>query len=336
MEDLKKLLSFQSVSGSEDVYCENLKDMMKKSFSEVHSDTCGNVFGIRGNGKRKLVIDAHWDIIGLMVTKIEKDGLISFTTVGGVDTRILPALSVTIHGKEKVKGVIGVPPPHLLSGDTDKPYEPEILKIDTGYTKEQLSKLVETGDLISFDSVYTELLNGRFSANGLDNKLGVYCAIKAAEKTTADGVSVAVAATCGEEINLNGARVAANSDEFELAIIIDVTHGETPDSKEDLTFEIGNGPTIAVGPGLSNMYSKMLIEVARENKIPYAVEVTSGSTGTNSLAYEVAGNGIPCVVVSVPLRYMHTAYEVADIKDVSNTIKLVSEFINRFAEVEIC
>ena len=126
--------------------------------------------------------------------------------------------------------------------------------------------------------------------------------------------------------------VAGNLDEFDLCIVIDVTHGTTPDSKENTTFPLGSGASVAVGPGLSKKYSSQIIEFAKRNNIPHTVEVTGGNTGTNSMVYSVLGAGIPCVVVSVPLRYMHTSYEVADISDINAVINLVSSFADSFGE----
>ena len=334
MEILKKLLSLPSVSGSEEKYSESIKEILSEYCDEVFADITGNTFGIRRvkNPKKKILIDAHSDIIGRMVASVKKDGLISFVCVGGVDTRILPSMAVTIHGKKDIRGIIGVPPPHLNTDGENEPYKVENLCVDTGFTAEELEGIVETGDFISFDSDFTELLNGRIASRGLDNKAGVYAAIKVLEKLTTDTVEVTVGCTSGEEINLNGARVAGNLDEFDLCIVIDVTHGTTPDSKEQITYPLGSGASIAVGPGLSKKYTSEITDFAGRNNIPHTVEVTSGSTGTNSMAYSVLGAGIPCVVVSVPLRYMHTSFEVADISDINAVAELVSSYADSLGE----
>lgn len=329
MENLKKLLACSSVSGSEGRYKKVLEELFKKSCDETFSDKIGNFFAIKNGGKnvKKVLIDAHFDVIGLMVSKINEDGLISFVTVGGVDTRILPAMKTVIHGKKDIKGIIGVPPPHLQKGDSDSPYEKENLKIDTGLSKEELEKLIEVGDLISFDSEVTELLNGEIAAAGLDNKAGVYAAYLISEAEKLKNTQLTFAITSGEEIGLKGAKAAANADEFDLCIIIDVTHGKTPDSGKHITFECGKGAVLTPGAVVSKKYTRMLKEYADRKGIEYGIEVISESTGTNSAAYEVAGAGNPCVVVSVPLKYMHTAYEVASMKDIHAVAELVSGFI---------
>ncbi len=335
MDLLKELVSLPTVSGSEDKYRKKLEEIFNSYCDACRSDIFGNVFGYKkkGNGKTKILIDAHLDIIGLMITKIHDDGMLSFVCVGGVDTRILPSMKVVIHGKKDIKGVIGVPPPHLLKSDDEAPYKIENLTIDTGFTKEELASFVEVGDLVSFDSDFTGLLNRRITAKGLDNKLGVYCALKSLEKITRDNTEIVVAATCGEEKNLNGARIAGNLSDFDLCIVIDVTHGSTPDSKEDLTFDLGSGPAIALGPGLSKKHTKEIISYAKEHNIPFAYEVTNGHTGTNANAYNIANKGMDCVILSLPLRYMHTSLEIADMKDADNLIGLISGYINQSKEV---
>lgn len=335
MDLLKELVSLPAVSGSEDVFRNRLEKIFSEYCGNTKSDIFGNVFGFKkaGNGETKILIDAHFDIIGLVITKIHDDGILSFACVGGVDERILPSLKVVIHGRKDVKGVIGVPPTHLLKNEDHVPYEIENLTIDTGYTKEEISSLVEVGDLVSFDCGFTELLNNRVSAGGLDNKLGIYCALKAVERISRDNSEIVVAATCGEEINLNGARIAGNLSDFDLCIVIDVTHGTTPDSEGDVTFELGSGTAIALGPGLSKKHTDKIISYAKAHDIPFTYEVTNGRTGTNANAYNITSCGMDCVILSIPLRYMHTACEVADMNDCDNLIKLVSGFINDCGEI---
>ena len=174
MENLKKLLEKQSVSGYEYTLAETVKEMFS-SCEESYIDKLSNVIAIKNkDADFKVLVDAHMDTIGLMVTKILDGGFVKFISIGGVDTRILPSQVVTIHGKKDVKGVIGVKPPHLLKGNQDKAYSEEELFIDTGYEKSELESLVEIGDIITFEGKYTELIGGRIASGGLDDKLGVY------------------------------------------------------------------------------------------------------------------------------------------------------------------
>ncbi len=329
MTDVKKLAELITVSGCEQEGSMYIKELFEKAGAEVHIDKLFNVMGIKNKeGKFKVLIDAHYDTIGLMVTKIEKGGFLRFVSVGGVDVRILPSQTVTVHGKEKVKGVIGVMPPHLLKGDTDRAYKIEELFIDTGKSDEELKSLVGVGDIISFDSELTTLLNRRIAGAGLDDKLGVYTEIEIAKNVNNKNVALYTVATIGEEIGLKGAQVLGNLTDFDLVIVIDVTHGTTPDAIKERAFDLGKGPVLTLGPSLSKKYNDELKKYAKANNINIQIEVEPGNTGTNGWAYHSALNSNPTVMVSLPLKYMHTSYEVADMTDAENTIKLVSGYIN--------
>ena len=334
MDNLKKLITLPTVSGYEFVGVRAVSDILKESGAEVSVDKLSNVLAFKNKDKNfKVLLDAHFDTIGLMVTEIKEGGFLKFTTVGGVDPRILPSLTVTVHGKQDILGVIGVKPPHLLSGKEDKAYETHELFIDTGLSKEELSKIISCGDIVTFNSCYEELLNGEIAAAGLDDKVGVYIVSEVLKKVKNNNVSLFGAITVGEEIGLKGAKVISSISDFDLVIVIDVTHGRTPDGKDEDTFELGKGPVITLSPSLSKKYNDMLKECARKNNIEISVEVEGGNTGTNSWAYHSARVGNPSVMVSVPLKYMHTSYEVIDKKDVHSAIELIVKFLDSL-EVE--
>ena len=328
MENLKKLLEKQSVSGYEYTLCEDVKKMFSED-AECYIDKLSNVVAVKNkNAEFKVLVDAHMDTIGLMVTKICDGGFVKFVSVGGVDTRILPSQVVTIHGSKDVKGVIGVKPPHLLKENKDKAYKEEELFIDTGYEKEELEKLVEIGDIITFESEYTKLVNGKIASGGLDDKLGVYIVSEVLKKVKNNNICVYGAATVGEEIGLKGAKVIGNLCDFDLVIVIDVTHGITPDAIKERAFPVGKGAVLTLGPSLSKEYNDKIKTYAKNNNINIEIEVESGNTGTNAWAYHSARTSNPTVMVSVPLKYMHTSYEVADIRDIETSINLISGFLN--------
>lgn len=329
MKDLKKLIEKETVSGYEYKSAVCVRELFEQSGADVYIDKLSNVVAVKNKGQKfKVLVDAHMDTIGLMVTSITDGGFLKFISVGGVDQRILPALTVTVHGKEEVKGVIGVKPPHLLTDGKDKAYKLEELFIDTGYEKEEIEKLVSIGDIITFDSEYTELINGRIASSGLDDKAGVYMVSEILKKVNNTGVTVYGVGAIGEEIGLKGAKVLSNLDEIDLAFVIDVTHGTTPDAIKNRAFDLGKGPVITVGPSLSKKYNNHIKKYAEENKILLQTEVEPGNTGTNAWAYHSANESIPTVMISIPLKYMHTSYEVADKSDISAGIDLISGFIN--------
>ena len=334
MDNLKKLVTLPTVSGYEYVGSREVSEILKESGAKVSVDKFSNILAVKNEGKEfKVLLDAHFDIIGLMVTEIKDGGFLKFTTVGGVDPRILPSLLVTVHGKEDVSGVIGVKPPHLLSGKEEKAYKTEELFIDTGMEKEELSQIISCGDIVTFNSSYEELLNDKVAASGLDDKAGVYVISEVLKKVKNENISLYGAVTVGEEIGLKGAKMTGGVSDFDLCIVIDVTHGRTPDSKDEDTFELGKGPVITLGPSLSKEYNKKLKECAKKNNIEISIEVEGGNTGTNAWVYHSARCGNPSVMVSVPLKYMHTCYEVIDKKDLLSAIDLIVKFIDSL-EVE--
>ena len=334
MDNLKNLIEAVSVSGAEFYSEKVISRLFFKSGAEVCCDKLSNVIARKNEkGKIKVLLDAHFDTIGLMVTKIEEGGFLRFVTVGGVDLRILPSLTVTVHGKENITGVIGVKPPHLLKGNENKAYKKEELFIDTGKSEQELKDIVSVGDVVTFKGELTGLLNGRIASPGLDDKLGVYMVSEVLNKVTNENICLYGVATVGEEIGLKGAKVIGNYDEFDLCIAIDVTHGMTPDAIKNRAFELGKGPVITMGPSLSKEYNDKIKDFAKKNNISLQVEVEPGNTGTNAWAYHSAKASNPSVMISIPLRYMHTAYEVADIKDINDGITLISGFLNSM-EVE--
>lgn len=333
MNKIKELMKKETVSGYEFKGAEYIKTMFEESGAECYIDNISNVIAVKNKGgKYKVLIDSHIDVIGLMITEIKEGGFLKFVTVGGVDLRILPSLSVTVHGKTDIKGVIGVKPPHLIKGGMDKAYKTEELFIDTGMDYDELVKTVEIGDVVTFDSKYTSLAGNRIAGAGLDDKLGVYAASEILSQTKNDDIALYVVGAVGEETGLRGAKVISNLDSFDLVIVIDVTHGTTPDAIKERAFDLGKGPVITLGPSLSKKYNDKLVKYAKENNINIQIEVEAGNTGTNAWIYHSAGISNPSVMVSIPLKYMHTSYEVADIKDINNVIKLVSGFLNEFKE----
>ncbi len=329
MDNLKKLLINDSVSGYEYMGTDETTALFEKTGAEVFCDKLSNIYAVKNKGKAfKVIVDAHFDTIGLIITKIHESGFLSFAPLGGVDVRILPSMVVDVIGKERITGVIGVKPPHLLKGTEKKAYKLEELFIDTGLTKDELSDKISCGDIAVFKSEYTELLNGRISSAGLDDKIGIFMVAEILKGFKNPDVTIVGAATTGEEIGLKGARVMANSDEFDLAIVIDVTHGRTPDGVKNRSFPLGDGPVITLGPSLSKVYNDKIISYAEKNNIKLGIEVEPGNTGTNAWAYHSSKESVPSVMISIPLRYMHTAYEVCDKSDIMAGIKLITDFLN--------
>lgn len=328
---IKELCGISAVSGAENVGIAGIAGVFGRFFEEVSNDDFGNTFGFIRCEKENaplIMLDAHIDTIGLMVTKINDGGFVNFLPVGGVDMRILPATEVIIHGKKDVYGIIGAVPPHLLSKkDTENVLSAENLSIDTGFTESRLKKLVNVGDFIEIKRTFRKLLGDKISCGGLDDRLGVYTVLNAVKKLKPKSCDICVVASSKEEIGRYGIKCAVEKLEPEIAVVVDTTHGDTPDAPDAFTNKLGSGGVICKGPCLSRKYNAILENTAKKHNIPYLTEVEEGDPGTNAWNVQFANSGIPCVMLSVPLRYMHTNIETASLKDADLTASLLEKFV---------
>jgi len=265
-----------------------------------------------------------------MVTKLEEGGFLRFTPVGTIDPRTLPGQAVEIHGKKKLRGVIGAAPPHLLSAKERKETVPlDKLFIDPGLNEDSVKALVSIGDYVSLEQKPLKLKEGNIiSGKALDNRAGVTALVFCAEELNAlrHQADVCFVASLQEEVGLRGAMTNAYNLEPDLAIIIDVTHGDGPGLDDRSVFKIGAGPAIAIGPNLHPVLTRRLEEIAKERFLPHQKEPIPGHSGTDAWAFQVSREGIPTALLSIPLRYMHTAVELISLDDLLALSKLISYF----------
>ena len=333
MKDLlKKLSDMRGISGFEYRISDEIADLFRPVCDEVNTDTLGNVIAIKRCGKPdapKVMIEAHMDEIGLMVSGIDENGFLSFINIGGVDCRILPAAEVTVHAKRDLTGVIGAKPPHLqAAGEAKKSTQIKDMRIDLGMNVKEVRKLVSVGDSITLAQSCGELLGGRYSGKSLDDRASVAALIKTMENLERIKLEVdvyAVAAVC-EEVGGRGAQVSGFDIMPDLAIAIDVTHAITPDNSKN-AFELGSGVAISVGPNIHPALSNRLIATAKSGNIQHSIEVEGGDTGTDAWILQVVNTGIPTGLLSIPLRYMHTSVETLAISDVEAVSDLMVRFI---------
>lgn len=331
-KNLEKLTQKAGISGFEDDIADFLSTILNSFCDEVRIDNAKCVVGIIRSGKKnakKVMLEAHLDRIGLIVSEIYDTGFVSFSTIGGIDKRILPASEVLILGKTDVYGVLGAKPPHLLSKDDSKATEIEDMVIDTGMTGEELRKIVHIGDPILLVSPLRKLLGNIVSSPALDNRAGITAILELLNTIDKSRLTydIYITFTSGEESGLHGAYTVVRDCVPDLAVVVDVTHGSTHDKHDHVTFPLGGGPVICRGPNLHHDITKKIISLAEEKKIPYDIEVASGNSGTNAWAMQNRCGGIPCVLISIPLRYMHTTVETIDLQDVSSAAKLLAEII---------
>jgi endoglucanase len=269
------------------------------------------------------------DAIGLMVTSIV-DGFLRVTEVGGLDARVLPGQLVTVHGKQDLPGVIVQPPAHLLPAAVRKgPVPLKFLLVDTGLRPQRINRLVRIGDLISFSQEPIQLQSDTLAGRSLDNRASVAALTLCLEELQSRNHAwdIWAVATTREEEGLGGAKTSAFQLRPDLAIAVDVTWGKSPGTPEHKTFPLDKGPTLGWGPNIHPGLHRAFKQVAENLEIPYAVEVMPGHSGTDAFSIQVATEGIPTMVVTIPLRYMHTPVEVVALKDIQRAARLLSEFI---------
>ena len=331
---LKALSAAPGLSGYEGPVREVIRPAWQPLADELHQDPLGTLWALhRGHGpepRPRLMLAAHMDAIGMMVTRREGEFL-RVTSIGGIDPRVLPGQLVTVHGREDIPGVVGLPPSFLLPKAKRDSVAPlgELL-VDTGLTAERLGQLAQTGDLVSFAQPPVELLNEQLAAKSLDNRASVAALTVCLEALHGrpHAWDVLAVATVQEEIGLRGAGTSAFSLRPDVAVAVDVTFGSDANTREfsHRTLPLGGGPALGLGPNIHSGLHAAFKACAARAEIPYSVEVMPGHSGTDAFAIQVAREGIPTMVVSIPLRSMHTPVEVVAIKDIARTGRLLAEF----------
>ena len=327
------LSGVMSISGSERRSGEELKSLIGGVFDEYRTDALGNHLFIKRCGRPnapKILIDTHFDEIGMMVSGIKEGGFLSVAGIGGVDTRILPASEVTIYGKETLYGVFAAKAPHLSSpAERDRTIPLEDMLIDTGYSKEEVEELCPLGTPVGFKPIFAELLNDRLAGKAFDDKACGACAvfgIDAVQKRDMMG-DVYFLFSAQEETGLKGARVASFGIRPDYALVLDVTHAAVPEAKDHNLPELGSGVAIAVSPIVNRRMSRMVVDLCRSANIPFTVEPCPGGTGTNANVTGISAEGIPTALCSLPLKSMHTSAEVLSVEDARALSRVVSQFI---------
>ena len=317
-------------SGNELPACELALSMLKEYCSDAEIVN-GCVIGHMGTFDENLpvlVLDAHIDQVGMIVTFITDDGFVKFSNLGGLDRRLLPAQQVVIHGKKDIKGVICSVPPHLTSGESEVLQYSECA-IDTGLTKAELDEIVSLGDTVTFDVKCRELLNNRATGGAFDDRCGIASIIYALEllKGKSLAYNVTVIFSSQEEIGERGAKISAFRENPDYCIAVDVSFGFAIGEDEHKCGILGGGAMIGISPCLDRELSEKLINTAKENKIPYQIEVMNDLTSTNADRYSVNREGCKACTVSIPLKNMHSPVEVIDLSDLRMTADLLAHFI---------
>ena len=329
-ELLRRLCALPIVSGDEPAFQKELFDLLAPlgEVSFLPSGTALCRLPARDESLPVVLLEAHLDRVGLMVTRVSEKGFVHAAGVGGVDPRTLAASRVTIHTKTgPLPGVVCAVPPHL-SGGSDELQKKDDVAIDAGLTAKRAKELIGYGDRVTFDGAFTALLGGRVVSPAMDDRAGCAAVIGAARLLqSCDTARIVVALASQEETGGGGALTAANAVSPDFCFASDVTFGETPDSDPNDVLKLGGGPAIGVSPCLDRRLGEALAAAAEKAGIPYQWEVMAGRTGTDADAIAVSGRGVRTALVSVPERYMHTASEVVCLADVEHTARLIADTI---------
>ena len=341
---LKQLLETPSATGTEIAVAELVRERLAGTADEIQTDVMGSVHArLSGTGVApSLMLSAHMDEIGLMVTYISDEGFLSVSSVGGVDAAILPGMRVDVHASnsmEPLRGVVGRKPIHLIEPDERKSVTPiDKLVIDLGMPAKRVKKLVMVGDVITFGVGFERFGKNMAVSRAFDDKAGVWIATRVLETLAEEGRAPGdfiVAATVQEEIGTRGAITSTYGVNPDVAVAFDVTHAtDYPgiDKTKYGKIVCGEGPVIARGPNINPAVFERLVAAAEAEGIPYQIEAEPGVTGTDARSIQITRGGIPTGLVSVALRYMHTPTEVVSLDDLDATVKLLVRFARDLGE----
>ena len=325
------LCGLAAPSGFEDAAFQRVSELLAPYVDEVKTDPMGNLIAVKRCGKenaKKLMLDAHMDEIGMIVTDIDKSGFLRFSNLGGIDPRMLPAREVKLLTDPPLRGIIDTMPPHALKAeDMDKSIDAKKLFIDVGLTAERARELIPLGTPAVFAADAECFGEHEICSKSLDDRSCVAIIIKIMEALSErrPELDVYCLISTQEELGMRGAITGAYAINPDYAVALDVTHAATPDSKKGETMEMNKGAAVGVGPNMNRRLSAMLHEIAKQQSIPVQTEVMGGCTGTNGWVIQVSREGVPTALASLPVKYMHSPVETMDVRDAEAIIKLITE-----------
>ena len=321
---LQALCAIPAVSGFEPGAADAIRRLFSPFCSDFFSTLAGSHIGLRRCGKPGaplLLIDGHLDQIGGHVTKIE-DGFVYFT--GNFDRRALTGKELVIYGRQPLRGITGT-----TQKDTEETGEMEDFFIDPGLDPHTVKMLVRPGDQITHAPEFTVLSGGYVCAPSIDDRAALAAGLYALDALRDEplAVDVALCASAGEEVGGAGARTAAFSLRPDYAVAIDVTFASQPgaDGEEMLRDDVG--VTIARGPHMNRALTARLFALANREKISHGIEVEAGNTGTNTSSIRLAGDGVACALLGLPMRSMNTCAECIRLSNIEAAGQLLAALI---------
>ena len=329
---LKNLITTPGLSGYESPIRQLIEEVWRPLTNEMTVSRLGSLHALkRGSAaepRSSLMITAHMDIIGLMVTSIS-DEFLHVTEVGGIDPRVLPGQPVTVHGRKELPGLIVQPPAHLLPPENNHgPVKLENLLVDLGLEGAEVKRLVRPGDLVSFAQPPIEMQDEVLVGRSLDNRASIAVLTGCLQELKSRPLrwDLWAVASTQEEETLGGGATSTYQLHPDLAVILDVTFASSPGSSGYKTFPMGEGLTLGYGPNVHPALHKAFKELAEKLEIPCKDEFMPRHSGTEAYSIQVAAEGMPTMIIGIPIRYMHTQVEMVSMKDISRTGRLLAEF----------
>jgi endoglucanase len=329
---LKQLISVAGLSGYESPVRELLEAAWRPLVDDLQVSRLGSLHALRRGAASEprpaLLYAAHMDAIGMMVSGL-LDGFLHISEVGGLDPRVLPGQLVTVHARQDLPGVIVQLPTHLLpvqAGETLGSLDG--LLVDVGLTASEVQELVRVGDLVSFAQPPLELSEAYLAGHSLDNRASLAALTQCLQALQGRQTAwdVWFVATTQEEETFGGGQTSAFQLRPSLAVAVDVTFGSAPGSPAHLTSPLGKGPTLGWGANIHPGLYRTFKELAERLEIPYKTEPMPMHSGTDAWAMQIVAEGIPTMVLSIPLRYMHSPVEMVSLKDIARAGRLLAEF----------
>ena len=337
----ERIVTTPGVSGREERIREVVIEELRGLVDEVTVDRLGSVIGRRPGGRPRVMLAAHMDSIGFLVKHIDDKGFIWVSPVGGFDPRTLTAQRVLVSGKRDYVGLMSpkTKPIHVLS-EEERKKTPKIedVFVDVMAPVDEVKENISIGDPVTL--YHRPVFNDHsFTAPYLDDRLGVYILLQALKEAPNTEVEIVAVVSVQEEVGLRGARTSAYDADPDLGIALDITLAtDTPGSDPtQVVTEMGKGVGITVMDG-SSISDPRLVDrfksLAEKHDIDHQLEMLPRG-GTDAGAIQMARSGVPVVTVSTPVRYVHTANEMASIAETDATVELLARFLESAQELDL-
>lgn len=330
-----QLLSIGAPSGYEEDIQAFFKEKIFPYVDAVEVDVMGNVIAVKRGPLEcpTVMVSAHCDEIGFLVSNIDAEGFLYVQEIGGIDTDLLPGRRVDIHtANGMVPGVFGKKAIHLIKSDEKRRLDIGDIWLDiSAEDKKNAETRVQIGDYVTFAKDVISYDNNVVASSTTDDRIGIWTLIETA-KILSDAslkCSVYFVSTCQEELGARGAKTAAEHIHPDVGIAIDVTHATdypTADTKLAGDIKLGKGPVITMGPNINSDVCRQLKQAICELSVQY--EVIARPTGTDANVIQLSSSGVKTGLISIPCRYMHTPYEMVSLNDAKVAARLLANFLS--------